>query len=118
MLDRSHHYSYVDYEKTADQIDRIAKIFPVFFFIVAGLVCLTTMTRMVDEQRVTIGVYKALGYRSRSIALKYVLYAAVASLFGGVLGVIIGMRVFPEVIYKSWSMLYTFLRFTPFNRFR
>ena len=107
VLDRSYHYSYVDYEKTADQIDRIAKIFPVFFFIVAGLVCLTTMTRMVDEQRVTIGVYKALGYRSRSIALKYVLYAAVASLFGGVLGVIIGMRVFPEVIYKSWSMLYT-----------
>lgn len=107
VLDRNSHYSYVDYEKTANQIDGIAKIFPVFFFIVASLVCLTTMTRMVDEQRGAIGAYKALGYGNSPIALKYVLYAAIASLLGGVLGVILGMRVFPEVIYKSWSMIYT-----------
>lgn len=107
VLDRNFNYSYVDYEKTADRIDAIAKIFPVFFFLVASLVCLTTMTRMVDEQRGTIGAYKALGYGNKSIALKYVLYAAIASFLGGVLGLSLGMNIFPSVIYNAWSMMYT-----------
>jgi putative ABC transport system permease protein len=107
VLDRNSNYSYVDYEKTADRIDSIAKIFPVFFFLVASLVCLTTMTRMVDEQRGSIGAYKALGYGNKSIALKYVLYAAIASLFGGILGLCLGMKIFPAVIYNAWSMMYT-----------
>lgn len=107
VLDRNYLYSFVDYGKTADRIDAIAKVFPVFFFLVASLVCLTTMTRMVDEQRGVIGVYKALGYTNRAIALKYVLYAASASLFGGILGILLGMRVFPKVIYEAWSMMYT-----------
>lgn len=107
VLDRNSHYSFVDYGKTADRIDAIAKVFPVFFFLVASLVCLTTMTRMVDEQRGIIGAYKALGYTNSSIAFKFVLYAAIASLLGGGLGVILGMKVFPSVIYKSWSMMYT-----------
>lgn len=107
VLDRNSHYSYVDYGKTADRIDAIAKIFPAFFFLVASLVCLTTMTRMVDEQRGTIGAYKALGYSNKSIALKYVLYAAIASLLGGVSGLFLGMNIFPSVIYKAWSMMYT-----------
>jgi putative ABC transport system permease protein len=107
VLGRNSHYSYVDYGKTADRIDAIAKIFPVFFFLVATLVCLTTMTRMIDEQRGNIGAYKALGYNNMAIALKYLLYAAIASLLGGVLGALLGMKVFPEIIYKSWSMMYT-----------
>lgn len=107
VLDRYSHYSFVDYGKTADRIDAIAKIFPVFFFLIASLVCLTTMTRMVDEQRGIIGAYKALGYSNRSIAIKFVLYAAIASFLGGILGLSLGLKVFPEVIYKSWSMMYT-----------
>jgi putative ABC transport system permease protein len=107
VLDRNYHYSYVDYGNTADRIDAIAKIFPAFFFLVASLVCLTTMTRMVDEQRGIIGVYKALGYSSSSIAMKFVLYAAVASILGGISGLYLGMRIFPEVIYHAWSMMYT-----------
>ncbi len=107
VLDRNSHYSFVDYGKTAERIDAIAKIFPVFFFLVASLVCLTTMTRMVDEQRGIIGAYKALGYSNRSIALKYVLYAAIASLLGGASGLYLGMRIFPKVIYEAWSMMYT-----------
>lgn len=111
VLDRDSHYSFVDYGKTADRIDAIAKIFPVFFFLVASLVCLTTMTRMVDEQRSVIGAYKALGYDNRDIAIKYVFYAATASLLGGVLGLLFGMRIFPEVIYNAWSMMYTLPEF-------
>jgi len=107
VLDRSKLYSYADYAATADRMDSIAKIFPVFFFFVAVLVCLTTMTRMVDEQRGTIGTFKALGYSKAEIVYKYVNYAALASTLGGVLGVIIGIRFFPKLIFDSWSMMYT-----------
>jgi putative ABC transport system permease protein len=107
VLDRYSHYSFVDFGKTADRIDAIAKIFPAFFFLVASLVCLTTMTRMVDEQRGIIGTYKALGYGNKSIAMKFILYAASASILGGCLGLALGLKIFPGVIYKSWSMMYT-----------
>lgn len=107
VLDRDSHYSFVDYGKTADRIDSIAKIFPVFFFLVAALVCLTTMTRMVDEQRGIIGTYKAFGYSNQAIASKYVLYAAIASILGGSFGLIFGLSVFPITLYKAWSMMYT-----------
>jgi len=107
VLDRNSHYSFVDYGKTADRIDAIARVFPVFFFLVASLVCLTTMTRMVDEQRGNIGIYKALGYENSKIAVKYMVYAASASLCGGVAGLFAGLWIFPEVIYKSWAMKYT-----------
>lgn len=113
VLDRTKLYSYADYSATADQMDAIARIFPVFFFFVAILVCLTTMTRMVDEQRGTIGTFKALGYKKREIVSKYVNYAALASVIGGVAGVIIGVRVFPEIIFNAWSMMYTLPAMTP-----
>ncbi len=106
VLDRTKLYSYADYAATADRMDAIAKLFPVFFFAVAALVCLTTMTRMVDEQRNAIGTYKALGYSNSSIAFKYVNYAALASVLGGVLGVIVGVKVFPKIIFDSWAMMY------------
>lgn len=106
VLDRDKLYSYADFAATADRMDAMAALFPVFLFAVAALVCLTTMTRMVDEQRTAIGTYKALGYRQSSIAFKYVFYAGIASALGGVLGVIVGMRVFPEVLFNAWKMLY------------
>lgn len=107
VLNRKQHYSYMEYGSVADRMDAIAKVFPVFFFLVAALVCLTTMTRMVDEQRGTIGALKALGYSKVAIAFKYVFYALVASLSGGIFGSIIGMIVFPLVIFSGWGIIYT-----------
>lgn len=107
VLDRNSHYSYRDYGSAADRMGGIAKVFPLFFFVVAALVCLTTMTRMVDEQRQEIGTLKALGYSKISIAAKYVAYAGVASIFGGIFGSVVGMAVFPTVIYNAWNIMYT-----------
>ena len=106
VLDRHKHYSYMDYGSAADRMAAIAKIFPVFFFLVAALVCLTTMTRMVDEHRLEIGTLKALGYSRFSIAKKYVVYAALASVSGGIFGAIAGLIVFPLIIYYTWGIMY------------
>ncbi len=107
VLDRHKQISFADYEATTKSVDSIATVFPIFFFLVAALVCLTTMTRLVAEQRGNIGTYKALGYDNRSIAIKYVLYAGVASALGAVAGFLIGMHIFPKVIYQSWLLKYT-----------
>ncbi|MBQ9833487.1 MAG: FtsX-like permease family protein [Clostridia bacterium] len=106
ILDRNMLYSYVDYEMTADRMDALATIFPVIFFLVAALVCYTTMTRMVDEQRLIMGTYKALGYSNASIAGKYMGYAAVASILGGAAGAAVGVEVFPVSIFNTWRMMY------------
>jgi len=107
VLGRNSHYSYVDYGSSADRIAAIAKVFPVFFFLVAALVCLTTMTRMVDEQRSTIGTLKALGYSKVTIASKYLIYAAIASISGSIVGFSIGMYVFPTVIFNAYGIMYS-----------
>ena len=107
VLDRNSHFSYVDYGNCADRMDAIAKVFPVFFYLVAALVCLTTMTRMVDEQRSQVGTMKALGYGKISIAMKYMAYAVIASLFGGVAGCFIGLNTFPGIIFHAWGIAYT-----------
>lgn len=107
VLDRHSHYSYMDYGSVADRMDGIAKVFPVFFFLVAALVCLTTMTRMVEEQRGTIGTLKALGYSKAAIAFKYVAYALIAGIFGSLIGCGVGMYVFPLVIFNAWNIMYT-----------
>lgn len=107
VLDRHSHYSYMDYGSVADRMDGIAKVFPVFFFLVAALVCLTTMTRMVEEQRSMIGTMKALGYGKTAIAFKYVFYAFVASVLGSIVGCAIGMYIFPTVIFSAWALMYT-----------
>lgn len=106
VLDRHSHYSYMDYGGAADRMDGIAKVFPVFFYLVAALVCLTTMTRMVDEQRQEIGTLKALGYTKFYIAMKYIAYAGIASITGGIIGAYIGMMLFPTVIYNAWGIMY------------
>lgn len=107
VLDRKMHYSYRDYESVTERMDGISKIFPAFFLLVAALVCLTTMTRMVDEQRGIIGTYKALGYSKVAIASKYVMYAFIASVVGCILGCAVGMYIFPTIIYNAWNLMYT-----------
>ena len=107
VLDRHSHYSYMDYGTSADKMGDIANVFPVFFFLVAALVCLTTMTRMVDEQRGNIGTLKALGYSKFKISSKYIVYAAVASTLGAVVGLSIGLVLFPTVIFHAWGIMYT-----------
>lgn len=106
VLDRNSHYSYRDYGACADRMDGIAKVFPVFFFLVAALVCMTTMTRMVDEQRNEMGTLKALGYSKLQIASKYIIYALNASILGSILGCSLGMYLFPTVIFNAWNTLY------------
>lgn len=106
VLDRSQHYASVTYQNTVDQMKAIGNIFPVFFILVAALVCLTTMTRLVDEQRGEIGTLRALGYTELQCAGKYLIYAGAATLLGEVLGTVMGMLIFPAVIYNTWRMMY------------
>ena len=106
VLDRNSQYSYRDYGACADRMDGIASVFPVFFFMVAALVCMTTMTRMVDEQRNEIGTLKALGYSKLKIASKYLIYCLFASVLGSIIGCSLGMFIFPSVIFKAWNTLY------------
>ena len=107
VLGRDTNYGFANYKNAVDTIERIGKVFPIFFFIVAALVCLTTMTRMVDEQRTTIGTLKALGYSPLLIMSKYILYAGVASIVGSILGILIGFKVFPNTIYSAYEMMFT-----------
>ncbi len=106
VLDRESQYAYMDYGSVADRMEGIAKVFPVFFFLVAALVCLTTMTRMVDEQRGNIGTMKALGYGKGAIACKYLSYAFIAGVLGSILGCSVGMWIFPTIIFSAWNLMY------------
>ncbi len=94
------------YSDDTYRIENIAKIFPVIFFVVAILISLTSMTRMVEEQRVQIGTLKALGYTNRSIASKYIIYASLATLIGGFVGIIIGVNLIPRIIYMMYLSMY------------
>lgn len=106
ILDRKSHYASVTYGNTVDQMKAIGNIFPVFFILVAALVCLTTMTRMVDEQRGEIGILRALGYSKLQCAGKYLIYAGAATVTGTIIGIIAGMMTFPIIIYETWKLMY------------
>ena len=112
ILDRTSHYSYVDYESAANSIDKLSNVFPVFFVLVAALVCLTTMTRMVDEQRVNIGTLKALGYSGGSIAKKFIVYGLSASLVGAVIGLVGGFTILPLIIFNAYNIMYIMPKMT------
>ncbi|NLY86983.1 MAG: FtsX-like permease family protein [Clostridiales bacterium] len=105
---RKDNTGYSSFDSNSNIVDNIAKIFPVFFFLIAALVCMTTMTRMIDEQRTQIGVLKALGYSNGAILSKYMFYSGSAAFIGAVLGFFIGSKVFPSVIWKAYSMMYGF----------
>ena len=107
IFDRKDNPGYDGFETDAKRVDKIAAVFPIFFILVAALVCLTTMTRMVEEQRTQIGTLKALGYSKHSIYAKYIGYAAFASAIGSAAGLSLGFKLFPIVIFKSYKILYT-----------
>lgn len=104
--DRTANAGYSDYRDNTERIAAVGDVFPLIFFIVAALVSLTTMTRMVEEQRVEMGTFKALGYGTGSIAGKYMLYAGTACVTGGVLGCVVGFKLFPGVILSAYAILY------------
>ena len=106
IQDRSGNPGYSDYSENTDRIAAVGDVFPLIFFIVAALVCLTTMTRMVEEQRIEMGTMKALGYGGWQITMKYAAYAMSACISGGVVGAIIGFKLFPYVIMKGYSIMY------------
>ena len=107
ILDRDTNVGYVSYQQDAERMGNLASVFPLIFFLVAALVCLTTMTRMVEDQRVEIGGLKALGYSRSAIALKYVGYGFLSSFLGGMLGLAVGVTVIPTIIFNAWKVLYT-----------
>lgn len=107
-LDRLTNRAYACFDSDSNIVAGVSRVFPLFFFAVAALVCLTTMSKMVDEERTQIGVLKALGYGSLAISRKYLIYAGSATLAGSVLGVIGGSLVFPSVIWMGYRILYTF----------
>ena len=106
MLGRDTNVGYVCFESDSGIVDGVADVFPIFFFLVAALVCVTTMNRMVEEQRTQIGVLKALGYSEHTIMAKYMFYSGSAALTGCVAGFALGTVMFPKVIWYAYGMLY------------
>lgn len=106
LFSRSYNPGYTGYGQDADRMANLASVFPVIFFLVAALVCLTTMTRMVEEQRVQIGSLKAMGYSGLAISRKYLLYGLLPSLTGGVFGLVIGYILFPKMIFTAYQIMY------------
>ena len=106
LFGRSYNPGYTGFGQDAERMANLASVFPVIFFLVAALVCLTTMTRMVEEQRVQIGALKALGYSRLSISRKYIGYGLLPSLVGGVLGLVIGYILFPKMIFTAYQIMY------------
>ncbi|MDY3017084.1 MAG: FtsX-like permease family protein [Blautia sp.] len=106
ITDRNALPEYSDYGDNADRIKNIGEVFPVIFFLVAALISLTTMTRMVEEQRTQIGTLKALGYGKYAIASKYLNYAFLATVGGSAAGILIGEKILPYIIIKAYGIMY------------
>lgn len=117
VLDRDMDESFVSFAGDAERMGKIATVFPWMFFVVAALVSLTTMTRMVEEERQQIGVYKALGLGSGQILMKYLAYAGIASIVGAAAGIIIGFEVLPRAVCQAYRTMYmlpdTLIRYYP-----
>lgn len=106
IYDRSTLTEYTSYGENADRMKAIGEVFPVLFFLVAALISLTTMTRMVEEQRTQIGTLKALGYERHSIAGKYIGYACLATISGSVFGILVGEKILPYIIITAYGIMY------------
>lgn len=106
VLDRNSNAGYVSFIQDTESIANIGKVFPIVFFVVAALISLTSMTRMVEEQRMQIGTLKALGYNKWQITSKYVIYASLACIIGGILGMCIGFVILPKIIWMMYGMMY------------
>lgn len=107
VFDRTDNTGYSGYKDSINSLDKIASVLPVFFFLLALMICLTTMTRMVEENRVEIGTLKALGYGNFEISKKYIIYASLASISGCILGILIGSNILPSVISNAYESLYS-----------
>ena len=106
VFNRDDNPGYATYSQNADRLDAVASVFPLFFLLVAVLVCVTTMTRLIEEKRTEIATLKALGYGSGSISLKYVLYSMIAAVSGSVIGVAIGVMTLPFIIYNAYKIMF------------
>ena len=106
ILDRNSNAGYVGFKQDSDSIANLGKVFPIIFFAVATLISLTSMTRMVEEERGQLGTLKALGYTNVQITMKYVIYAALACVIGGILGMSVGFILLPKVIWMMYQMMY------------
>lgn len=116
VFDRNQNPGYSTYQEDAEKVDAISAVFPFFFVLVAALVCSTTMSRMIEEQRIQIGTLKALGYGNGKIISKYIIYAVLASLTGSTVGLLIGFQLFPKVIINAYGIMYRFPSpITPFR---
>src|SRR5699024_8295888 len=103
VLDLNSNAGFYQYNQDTERIDNVAKVFPLVFFVVAVLICLTTMTRMVEEERGQIGTLKSLGYNDSAIMFKYILYASLATIIGSMIGVIIGYRLLPDLCFEMYK---------------
>lgn len=113
VMSRSDVYpSFGNYGDDCDKVDAIAKVFPIFFILIAALVCWTTMTRMVEEQRIQTGTFKALGYSYGEIMGQYILYAVLASIPGVIAGVVLGLSTIPKLIFTCYKSIYAFDTFS------
>lgn len=106
VLDRESNVGYASYVQDTDRVASLADVFPIVFFLVAALISLTSMSRMVEEQRVEIGTLKALGYNKEQIARKYLVYASVATVLGGITGLFIGFNFLPKIVADMYAMVY------------
>ncbi len=106
LLDRNTNIGYACFENDSEIVEQVARVFPIFFILVAALVCMTTMSRMVEERRTQIGTLKALGYSERAIMGKFTFYAGSAAVLGCVLGYGVGTVLFPKVIWMTYKLMY------------
>lgn len=106
VLDRNSNLSYLSFAVNVEKVADVAEVFPIFFFLIAGLVTLTTMTRMVEEERTQIGTLKALGYKKLTIISKYIIYCGTASTLGSMAGILSGSKLLPNVIWNAYRSMY------------
>ncbi len=106
ILDRNQNSGYSSFIQDTDSIANLSIVFPIVFFAIAALVSLTSMTRMVEEERQEIGTLKALGYNKFQISLKYIIYSSLACIIGGIIGMNIGFQLLPRIIWDMYSMMY------------
>lgn len=106
VYDRNDSPGYSGYGQVTDNMKKLSLIFPTFFFLVSTLICLTTMTRMVEEERTQLGTLKALGYSNKMIVRKYIIYAGIASFLGILIGISAGFYIFPTAIFAAWKIMY------------
>ena len=106
VFNRDDNPGYATYSQNADRLDAVASVFPLFFLLVAVLVCVTTMTRLIEEKRTEIATLKALGYGNTSIILKYVIYSLIAAVAGSAVGIAAGLATLPHIIYDAYKIMF------------